>query len=127
MTGPLRPMPGDSLPPLHDELARRAVGTSDAQALHVEVVTLTAVVQALVDELRKPSPTLDWKAGLYQRLTSRKFWAFIVGLLTIVITTWQTNPDPRYAVGAIAVAVVGYLAAQSHEDAAKAKAASTKE
>lgn len=59
-------------------------------------------------------------------LQSRKFWAALIGLILILVTTWGQNPYPTDAVVTAVMGVVGaYVASVAYEDSQQAKAQAT--
>lgn len=57
-------------------------------------------------------------------LQSRKFWAALIGLVLILVTTWGQDPYPTDAVVTAIMGVVGaYVAAVAWEDGKHAEAA----
>ena len=57
-------------------------------------------------------------------LQSRKFWAALIGLILILITTWGQDPYPTDAVVTAIMGVVGaYVASVAWEDGKQAEAA----
>lgn len=56
-------------------------------------------------------------------LQSRKFWAAIIGLVLILVTTWGQDPYPVDAVTTAIMGVVGaYMASVAWEDGKQAEA-----
>lgn len=57
-------------------------------------------------------------------LQSRKFWAAVVGLVLILLSTWGQDPYPTDAVVTAIMGVVGaYVASVAYEDGKQAEAA----
>lgn len=61
---------------------------------------------------------------LLRVLQSRKFWAALIGLILILVTSWGQDPYPVEAVVTAIMGVVGaYVAAVAWEDGKQAEAA----
>lgn len=61
---------------------------------------------------------------LMRTIQSRKFWAALIGLVLILVTTWRQEPYPTEAVVTAIMGVVGaYVGAVAWEDGKHAEAA----
>ncbi len=66
-----------------------------------------------------PHPGPAWETWL-SRLSSRRFQAFAVGVLTPIGALASGSLDPRQAVAAVIGAVLAYLASESYVDGKRA-------
>ncbi len=76
---------------------------------------LEARIAALERAAQPAHPGPTWATWL-SRLSSRRFQAFVVGVLTPIGALVAGSLDPRQALAAIIAAVLGYLASESYVD-----------